>query len=126
MIPAVVILGIILGGCSTPVREEVFDNSGPTTEQVWHGAGPESSLLADTFGWNPGGPGGAAAWTRSADNELSALFPELRNPRISLYVFPHLTRAGHPVPGYATNFYLFTSSRVFALAGEAFRQGVWK
>ncbi len=126
MVPVLVVLGISLAGCSTPVREEVFDNSGPTTEQVWHGAGPESALLADTFGWNPGGPDGAAAWTRSADNELSALFPELRNPRISLYVFPHLTRAGHPVPGYATSFYLFTSSRVYALPGEAFRQGVLK
>ena len=120
------ILGIVLflAGCSTPVREEVFDNSGPTTEEVWHGAGTASALLGDAVGRNPGGPGGAAAWTRDAQNELSALFPELRNPRIGLYIFPHLSAAGHPVPGYLTVFYLYPSGPNFALPGEAFREGV--
>ena len=115
---------LFLSGCTPPAREQVFDNSGPTTKQVWHGTATKSPLLADAVGWNPGGSAGAAAWTRSAENELATLFPELRNPRLHLYVFPHLTAAGHPVPGYTTSFYLFESSRNFALPGEAYRQGV--
>ena len=113
-----------MSGCSTPVREEIFGTGGPTTEEIWYGSGSATELLGDTVGNNPGGHEGAAAWTRSATNELSALFPELRNPRIGLYVFPHLSAAGHPVPGYLTVFYLYESGPNFALPGEAFREGV--
>ena len=123
---AIVAAMVNLSGCAAPVREQVFDDTGPTTEQVWHGAGPATALLGDHVGWNMGGAAGAAAWTRSAENELSALFPELRNPRIILYVFPHLTVEGAPVPGYATFFHLFEGSSHFALPGEAFREGVLK
>lgn len=122
----VVVAVMTLYGCAAPVREQVFDDSGPTTEQVWHGAGTATELLGDHVGWNPGGASGAAAWTRSAENELSALFPELRNPRITLYVFPHLTVDGAPVPGYATFFHLYEGSSHFALPGEAFREGILK
>lgn len=115
-----------LSGCTAPVRDQVFDDSGPTTEQVWHSAGQATALLGDHVGWNLRGSAGAAAWTRSAENELSALFPELRNPRIVLYVFPHLTIDGAPVPGYATFFHLYEGSSHFALPGEAFREGILK
>ena len=120
----VMLVLIALGGCGTPAREEIFETGGPTTEQVWYGSVRPEALLGDAVGWNPGGPAGAGAWTRTAETELSALFPELPNPRIILYVFPHLTAAGHPVPGYVTNFHLYESSRVYALPGEAFRHGV--
>ena len=113
-----------MSGCSTPVREEIFETGGPTTEEIWYGSGTATELLGDTVGNNPGGHDGAAAWTRSAESELSALFPELRNPRIGLYVFPHLSAGGHPVPGYLTVFYLYESGPNFALPGEAFREGV--
>ena len=120
----------ILSGCSTPAREEVFDNQGPTTEQVWHGASPRTGLMGDRVSWNPAGlppaSPGAAAWTRSAETELDLLFPTLHNPRISLYVFPHLSADGAPVPGYVTGFYLYRDSNIFALPGEAFRLGAWR
>ena len=124
--PVIVVAMMAMSGCAAPVREQVFDDSGPTTEQVWHGAGQATALLGDHVGWNPGGAAGAVAWTRSAENELSALFPELRNPRIVLYVFPHLTVDGAPVPGYATFFHLYEGSSHFALPGEAFREGILK
>ena len=113
-----------LAGCVGTAEEEIFDRDGPTTRQVWHGAGGPGAFPGDAVGRNPGGPAGAAAWTRSAGNELAVLFPELRNPRIHLYVFPHLTADGAPVPGYVTWFRLYESSRNPALPGEAFRQGV--
>lgn len=128
LVLAVIVAGVFaMSGCSSqPVREEVFDNGGPTTEQVWHGVGGRTALLGDYIGRNPGGPAGAAAWTRTAENELSALFPELRNPRINLYVFPHLSADGSPVPGYVTNFYLYEKARNFALPGEAFGEGTYR
>lgn len=127
---SVLIFLAVLAGCSTPAREEVFEGAGPTTEQVWHGTGPRTGLLGDSVSWNPAGPSpsapGAAAWTRSAENELDLLFPTLHNPRISLYVFPHLSADGAPVPGYVTGFFLFREAGIFALPGEAFRQGTWR
>ena len=43
------------------------------------------------------------AYTRTADNELEILFPLLPNPKIVLYIFPHIAE-GVPVPGYSTSF----------------------
>ena len=127
LILAVVLVAMgATSGCTTPVREEVFESGGPTTEEVWYGAGSRSALLDDVVGRNPGGPAGAAAWSRSAESELSALFPELRNPMIYLYVFPHLSVDGAPVPGYVTNFYLLEKARNFALPSEAFREGTFR
>ena len=127
LVVAVIVAAVVtMSGCATPVRESVFETGGPTTEQVWHGTGARTALLGDTVGRNPGGPAGAAAWTRSAGNELSALFPELHNPRIILYVFPHLSADGAPVPGYVTNFPLYRDARIFALPGEAFREGTFR
>ena len=47
-----------------------------------------------------------ATYTRTANNELEVLFPLLPNPKIVLYVFPHIAE-GVPVPGYATSFSLY-------------------
>ncbi len=126
VIAQIVAAVVALSGCAAPVREAVFDDGGPTTGQVWHGAGSRTALLGDLVGRNPGGSAGAAAWTRSAERELSTRFPELRNPRINLYVFPHLSADGAPVPGYVSNFYLYEKARNFALPGEAFREGTYR
>ena len=47
-----------------------------------------------------------ASYTRTAANELEVLFPLLPNPKIVLYIFPHIAE-GVPVPGYATSFSLY-------------------
>lgn len=41
-------------------------------------------------------------------------FQWLPNPTLTLYVFPHLTGAGHPVPGYTTFFKLYTQDHIAA------------
>ncbi|OED38027.1 hypothetical protein AB833_21530 [Chromatiales bacterium (ex Bugula neritina AB1)] len=42
-------------------------------------------------------------YTRDAFNEQDQLFKVLPNPKIAIYVFPHLaTRDNAPVPGYTT------------------------
>ena len=117
---------VLTAGCAAPAREQVFEADGPTVESIWYGSAGRIGLAAETAGFNPGGAAGAAAWTRQAESELEALFPELDNPRINLYVFPHLSPDGHPVPGYLTHFYLYESTRNWALPGEAFREGRWR
>jgi conjugative transfer region lipoprotein (TIGR03751 family) len=49
-----------------------------------------------------------SAYTRTSQNEINNLFPQLPNPQLVMYVYPHF--AGNeevPVPGYSTAFYLF-------------------
>ena len=58
------------------------------------------------------------AYTRDANNELEILFPLLPNPKIVLFVFPHIAE-GVPVPGYATGFSLYEKDH-YALPTEYF------
>lgn len=111
---------LVLAGCSGTPREEIFRSDGPTTEKIWRAGSGQSPLLRGQYGF---ADGYTDPWSRSADRELDSLFPELRNPRLTLYVFPHLTDQGYPVPGYSTAFYLYRDSQLFALPGEAIRQG---
>lgn len=123
----IAILGfVLLSGCAQSAREQVFEAEGPSVEEIWHGSAGTQGVAAHIVGFNPGGEFGAAAWTRNAESELDALFPQLENPRINLYIFPHLSEGGHPVPGYLTHFFLYESTRNWALPGEAFREGQWQ
>ena len=49
-------------------------------------------------------------------------FQWLPNPTLTMYVFPHLSGAGHPVPGYTTFFKFYTQDHI-AAPGE---QGGWE
>lgn len=56
-------------------------------------------------------------YTRGASNEIDQLFPVLPNPQIVMYVYPHLTAKGRPVPGYSTAFRMYDKEE-YALPGE--------
>lgn len=56
-------------------------------------------------------------YTRSEHNELDNLFPLLPNPQLVMYVDPHLSKKGHPVPGYSVPFKLYEKDE-YALPGE--------
>ncbi len=58
-----------------------------------------------------------AGYTRDAANEIKLIFPRLPNPELVLYVFPHFSPKGRPVPGYATSFLLYDKDE-YALPGE--------
>lgn len=58
-----------------------------------------------------------APYTRSVNNEMQNLFPLLPNPQLIMYVDPHLTEKGHPVPGYSVPFRLYEKDE-YALPGE--------
>lgn len=54
---------------------------------------------------------------RTSLNEMDMLFPRLPNPTLVMFVYPHMSQAGVPVPGYTTAFPLFDSVE-YALPGE--------
>lgn len=57
-------------------------------------------------------------YVRHADNQIQALFPQLPNPTLVMFVFPHLAGPKEvPVPGYATSFPLYEDLQ-YALPGE--------
>ncbi len=56
-------------------------------------------------------------YTRDANNEISQTFPRLPNPELSLYVFPHFSRKGHPVPGYSSAYLMYEKDE-YAMPGE--------
>ena len=58
-----------------------------------------------------------AGYTRTAATEIDAIFPRLPNPDLVMYVFPHLSEQGAPVPGYATSFPMYERIE-YALPGE--------
>lgn len=60
------------------------------------------------------------SYTRDSNNEINFQFPRLPNPELSLYVFPHFSRKGHPVPGYSTSFLMYEKDE-YAQPGEIVR-----
>ena len=117
---------LTLGGCAT-TKEDVLPQNMPTMAQVYRdhataGNAGEDALLDARAALSPwvvsSGDADLSGWTREASYETTLLFPHLPNPTIVLYVFPHVTSAGLPVPGYATAFPMYDSAP-FALPGEA-------
>lgn len=57
-------------------------------------------------------------YTRTSENEINNLFPQLPNPQVVMYVHPHLNNSDEaPVPGYSTAFSLYEKN-YYALPGE--------
>lgn len=56
-------------------------------------------------------------YTRHAGNEVEQLFPLLPNPQIVIYVPPHFTTKGRPIPGYTTVTRMYDRDE-YAMPGE--------
>ena len=104
----------LLTACSTNPRKEIFDNAGPEMDELFHKNKRMKSLKDNSYGRSSGRN---EPYTRSQDKELSDLFPEAYNKRLSVYVFPHISN-GHPIPGYTTTTYLYSGSQNYLLPGE--------
>jgi conjugative transfer region lipoprotein (TIGR03751 family) len=113
-----------LSGCSVMGdKESILPQEGASMKEVYDAHFKHSSLnkaSATRADFAKGGLSDSqlAGFTREADTEIQALFPKLPNPSLVLYVFPHLTASGQPVPGYATSFTLYEKSE-YALPGES-------
>ncbi len=120
-------LALALMGCGTTsvkVLEngteaaDILRSGAPTTQRV---DADSAALYAELRAHNEGITRELPryeAWSRSAINEINQLFPQLDNPTITMYVYPHLaTRDQVPVPGYTTAFRLYDRDQ-YALPHE--------
>jgi len=60
------------------------------------------------------------AYTRTQKNEIDSQFPQLPNPSIVMYVYPHEAGSGFnktPIPGYSTVFPIYQHV-YYAMPGE--------
>ncbi|HHI71490.1 MAG TPA: TIGR03751 family conjugal transfer lipoprotein [Rhodobacteraceae bacterium] len=133
-----VIAVTLCAGCTS--RKKLFPETGPDMLDIYHQhmersggrAGPAQwrqrlqsapgALSVGSSGRRPVHDGTAdlAGYTRDAAKEIRHLFPLLPNPWLTLYVFPHLSREGAPVPGYATAFPMYRVDQP-AMPGEGYQ-----
>lgn len=107
-----------IGGMKgAPARPPTDEEKAAETEQ--HGNSPASGISAQPAVYRPVQDAQAdlVDYSRSSNNELEQLFPVLPNPQLVMYVYPHLTPKGRPVPGYTTAFKMYEKDE-FALPGE--------
>lgn len=113
-----------VSGCSIMGdKESILPQEGASMKEVYdahfkHSSLKKASATRAEFAKAGVGDSQLAGFTRQADNEIQALFPKLPNPALVLYVFPHLTASGQPVPGYATSFTFYEKTE-YALPGES-------
>lgn len=124
LVLAALAAGLQLAGCSGG-KDRILPQGGASMKEVYDAHFARTRQI-DTQGARErigSRPAGAEAdsldgWTREAHTEIESIFPRLPNPDLVMYVFPHLSGDGHPVPGYATTFPMYESVQ-YALPGEA-------
>lgn len=121
-------LALLMGsGCSSMTTAEL-PQDGPKMQQVYENHFEKSGHqeiegAREQIGTQRGraihnGDTDLNGYTRTAYSEINELFPRLPNPTLIMYIDPHLTQAGHPVPGYSTAFPMYETVQ-YALPGEA-------
>ena len=136
-IVTVCFLSILFSGCAS-TKEDVFDQSEmKTMKQIYNEhfgrqadvdsyteVQREKSNGENTADQDKNEPdpsfyvNDVTSYTRDSSNELSVRFPELNNPMLIMFVFPHITESNLPVPGYSTAFRMFEKTP-FAMPGES-------
>lgn len=112
---------LLLSGCTTfQPRQTVFNPEAPRMSTIYSSAsgGTADPRQRAVISNNPN-PGGEAiaGYTREAQTETQQLFPEIANPVLVMFVFPHISAGRVPVPGFSTPFTLYEKTS-FALPGE--------
>ncbi|MGR3808204.1 TIGR03751 family conjugal transfer lipoprotein [Pasteurella testudinis] len=105
----IAVLGVMLSGCSTS-QNELLPPGDSSMLELWQknsGSGTLIQSRADlTRDITPQAIRSTEqqSYTRTAENEATALFPRLPNPDLVMYVYPHLSPTGEPIPipGYST------------------------
>ncbi|WP_249963185.1 TIGR03751 family conjugal transfer lipoprotein [Histophilus somni] len=100
----------LLSACSTS-QKELLPTSNETMREIWNKGGSNAQLQvyrnSDNRQLDPVNYVGIKEqrdYTRTAENEIKNLFPRLPNPDLIMYVYPHLSASGEPmpIPGYST------------------------
>lgn len=118
LLPLTIALSIsLLSGCvRTHKKEGPIPRTGPTIADTYRA----STQGSETFHARQisSGDRDLRGFTRDSHREIRQLFPSVNNPTLVTYIFPHITSAGLPVPGYTTAFRMYPED-AFALPGEA-------
>jgi len=113
----------LLSGCATGSKETILPQTGPTMKEVYDAHFERTRQRFRNARIDMGRRGAADipsnldGFTREVDSEIQVLFPRLPNPGLVMYVFPHLSAKGHPIPGYGTSFPMYETVE-YALPGE--------
>ncbi len=107
----------LLTGCS---RQKLIPDTGDEILNVYKNHVGSTDIVPKMFRQLRNDRRDLTGYTRDANNEISQQFPRLPNPELSLYVFPHFTRSGHPVPGYSSAFLMYEKDE-YAMPGELIR-----
>jgi len=107
----------LLTGCS---RQKLIPDTGDEILNVYKNHVGSTDIVPKMFRQLRNDRRDLTGYTRDANNEISQQFPRLPNPELSLYVFPHFSRKGHPVPGYSSAFLMYEKDE-YALPGELIR-----
>jgi conjugative transfer region lipoprotein (TIGR03751 family) len=117
----------ILASCASGSKEDLLPQTGPTMREVYDrhfqgGGGTAEPADGTQAPLMPGVravpvPRDLDGYSRSPANEINSQFPRLPNPDLVLYVFPHMSESGYPVPGYSTVIPLWETVE-YALPGE--------
>lgn len=104
----------LLSGCST---KQVIPDTGEEIIDIYNKHVGSTKSVNKMFRELRYDRRNLVSYTRDASNEINLKFPKLPNPELVLYVYPHFTRKGHPVPGYSTVFRMYEKDE-YALPGE--------
>ena len=89
---------------ASPVRNQVAKQASSLSAGFVRTKATEQRLNAD--------------FIRTQATELESRFSRLPNPTLNMFIVPHLTQGGNPVPGYTTHFKLYKLDHD-ALPGES-------
>lgn len=121
---AIIIFCYLINGCAS--SGTAIPQGGPTMAEVYSDAMRESNgetlnqarVEVSKIAISNPMQSTSSTYTRTSENEINNLFPQLPNPQIVMYVHPHLNNSDEaPVPGYSTAFSLYEKS-YYALPGE--------
>ena len=110
-------ISVIGAGCASN-KEKVFDQNQPTMRETYNRMFVDNEAeKARMRKLSATEVPEYSSYTRDIREEIHAEFPELPNPEMVMYVYPHLTNSGVPVPGYYTTLRMYLKTQ-YALPGE--------
>lgn len=121
---SIILFCFLLNGCAS--SGTAIPQGGPTMAEVYADAMHESNsetlnqarAEVPKISVSNSVQNNLSNYTRTSDNEINNLFPQLPNPQVVMYVHPHLNNSDEaPVPGYSTAFSLYEKN-LYALPGE--------
>ena len=122
LITTTICLSLLQGCASVSTKEKVFDaQDNPTMKEIYHDKFGHKAQEVNPSQVNArpiaSGVKDLSPYTRHAESELQSLFPEVPNPKLVMYVYPHISSSNIPIPGYAIPFYMYKEKH-FALPSE--------